>query len=152
MRNVRTVGDLMTRNVVAVSEEDNLLEVQKRLESRSFHHLPVIDGTRVVGMLSQRDMLATTVAGFDRGGFGLARESRYLEQSFVRDLMRTPVICVGPDDGVRLAARRMLQHRVGALPVVDAAQNLLGIITENDLVRSLAEQADDADGITPAEG
>jgi acetoin utilization protein AcuB len=139
MPGARTVSDVMTRTVVTVSEEDNLLEVRDRLAQHSFHHLPVLDGTRVVGLLSQRDMLRATVSGVDAGAFALAREQRFLEQTFVRDLMRAPVVAAAPGDSLPTAAARMLEHRIGALPVTDASRNLLGIITENDLVRTIAE-------------
>jgi acetoin utilization protein AcuB len=139
MAGARTVSDVMTRTVVTVSEEDNLLEVRGRLAQHSFHHLPVLDGTRVVGLLSQRDVLRATVSGVDGGAFALAREQRFLEQTFVRDLMRAPVVTAAPDDSLPTVAARMLEHRIGALPVTDVSRNLLGIITENDLVRTIAE-------------
>ncbi len=139
MSTARTVRDLMTRDVVTVAEEDNLLEVRVRLSRHSFHHLPVVDGTRLVGMVSQRDMLRATVSGVDTGAFARARESHYLEQTFVRDVMRGDVVTAKPGDGIAQVARRMLEHRIGALPVTDDQQNLLGIITENDLVRTLTE-------------
>lgn len=132
------VGALMTREVISVLEEDNLLAVRRTLEEHPFHHLPVLDGTRVVGMLSQRDVLRATVAGVDEGALAHAREGRFLEQTFVRELMRTPVWTARADEGLPTVARRMLAHRIGALPVTDADGLLLGIITENDLVRTIA--------------
>lgn len=139
MTTARTVRDLMTRDVVTVAEEDNLHEVRRRLSQHMFHHLPVVDGTRLVGLLSQRDMLRATVSGVDTGAFARARERNYLEQTFVRDVMCTVVITAKPEEAIPQVARRMLEHRIGALPVTDEANNLLGIITENDLVRTLAE-------------
>lgn len=136
----KTVADIMTRYVVTVYEEDDLNQVRAKLLDRSFHHLPVIDGSRVVGMLSQRDMLRATVSGIDGGAFAEAREARYLEQTFVRDLMQTRVHSARPTDSLRTAARQLLANRIGALPVTDEHGNLLGIVTENDLVRQLAEQ------------
>lgn len=136
----KTVADIMTRYVVSVYEEDDLNEVRLKLLDRSFHHLPVIDGPRVVGMLSQRDMLRATVSGLDGGAFAQAREARYLERTFVRDIMQTRVHCIRPTDSLRAAARQLLANRIGALPVTDEQGNLVGIVTENDLVRQLAEQ------------
>ncbi|HEY6881055.1 MAG TPA: CBS domain-containing protein [Polyangiales bacterium] len=129
----------MTREVVTVAEEDNLQEVRERLRQHSFHHLPVVDGARLVGLLSQRDVLRASVAGSDQGAFARVREQRYLEQTFVRDVMQTSLVTAKPDDGISQLAQRMLKHRVGALPVVDEQNNLLGIVTENDLVRTLVE-------------
>jgi len=136
----KTVADIMTREVVTVYEEDDLNQVRSRLTGRSFHHLPVIDGTKLVGMLSQRDMLRATVSGIDQSALALAREARFLEQNFVRDVMQTPVRSALPTDSLRTVARRMLLDRLGALPVTDERGNLIGIVTENDLVRQIAEE------------
>ena len=134
----RTVGEVMTRQVVTLNEEDNLEMVAAGLERFRFHHLPVVDGRKLVGMLSQRDMLRHTVAEQDRSPLDRARERRYLEQTFVRDLMRTKLVTAHPEEPVSMAAKRMLEMRFGALPVVDSEGDLIGIITENDVVRLAA--------------
>lgn len=135
----KTVADIMTRDVVTVYEEDDLRQVRQKLGARSFHHLPVVDGTKVVGMLSQRDMLSMTVSGSDSSPFAQAREVRYLEQKFVRDIMETRVRSALPTDSLRSVAQRLLEYRIGALPVTDEQGNLIGIVTENDLVRVFAQ-------------
>lgn len=135
----KTVGEVMTRDVVTLNEEDNLLMVAAGLKRFRFHHFPVVDNRRLVGLVSQRDMLRATVAGVDQSAVARAREARFLEQTFVRDIMRTDILTVRPEDPVSLAAKRMLEHRFGCLPVVDGEQRLLGIITENDIVRLAAE-------------
>ena len=134
----KTVEELMTRDVITLNEEDNLEMVAAGLERFRFHHLPVVDGSKLVGMLSQRDMLRATVAGGDRSAFARAREHRYLEQTFVRDVMRTKLVTARPEEQVSMAAKRMLEMRYGALPVVDGEGNLVGIITENDVMRLAA--------------
>lgn len=136
---VRTVGDIMTRDVVTLLEEDNLEHVAAGLARYRFHHLPVVDGGRVVGILSQRDMLKATVAGRDHSVAALAKEARFLEQTFVRDVMRTAVVCVMPAESIPRAAKLLLTAGVGALPVVDGDGNLVGIVTEHDIVRTVAE-------------
>ena len=138
MTSTMTVAEIMTREVVTVFEEDNLVQVLRTLQGRSFHHMPVVDGKRVVGMISQRDMLHATVAGVDTSVLARAREARFLEQTFVRDLMRAPPVTARPDESIQAVAKRMLEHNIGALVITDAADMLLGILTENDLVRVLA--------------
>jgi len=138
---VRTVADIMTRDVVTLLEEDNLEQVASSLQRYRFHHLPVIDGRRVVGMLSQRDMLRATVAGRDHSMAALAKEARFLEQTFVRDVMRTAVVTVMPSESIPRAAKLLLTAGIGALPVVDGDGNLVGLVTEHDIVRQVAEGA-----------
>jgi acetoin utilization protein AcuB len=133
-----TVADVMTREVIWLLEEQNLAQLVETFQRFSFHHLPVLDGKKVVGMVSQRDVLRATIAGVDRTPAALTREARFLERTFVRDLMKTRVVTARPSDGVAVAAARMLESRVDALPVVNEDDELLGIVTSHDLLRLMA--------------
>jgi acetoin utilization protein AcuB len=140
LREQLRVTDIMSRKVIVLSEEDNLSQITAGLDHFRFHHLPVVDGPKLVGMLSQRDMLRNTVTGVDHGAIARTREERYLEKTFVRDVMQSEVLTIGEDELVSVAAERMLTARVGALPVVGDANQLLGIVTENDIVRLVARR------------
>lgn len=138
MGNERLVSEVMTRDVVTLFEEDNLDRLRQELSRLRFRHLPVVDDGKLVGILSQRDLLRATIGGQDNPATR-ARDARFFEETFVRDVMRTEVISIGPDEPVRVAARKMLDGHIGALPVVDGAGQLVGIITENDITRLAAE-------------
>lgn len=135
------VSEIMTRDVITLFEEDNLERVNQELGVFRFRHLPVIDDGKVVGILSQQDLLRATFAGSGDGvgGGGRAREARFLEETFVRDVMHTDVMTVHPEAPVGEAAKRMLQNGFGVLPVVDADGMLVGILTENDIVRAASD-------------
>jgi CBS domain-containing protein len=133
-----TAADIMTREVIWLLEEQNLVQVVDTFQRFSFHHLPVLDGKKVVGMVSQRDLLQATVAGVDRTPAALAREARFLESTFVRDLMKTRIVKARPSDSVAVTAERMLESRVDALPVVNENDELVGIVTSHDLLRVMA--------------
>jgi CBS domain-containing protein len=139
MSNKPTVADIMTREVCTVFEEDNLDSVLTLLAPYRFRHVPVVDGKRVVGILSQRDLLQLTSQGRDRSAIARTREAHVLEQTFVRDVMNQRVITASPDTPLAHAARLMLEQRVGALPVVDKDQQLVGIVSESDLLRYMAQ-------------
>jgi CBS domain-containing protein len=134
------VSEIMTREVVTLLEEDNLQNVAGGLEHFRFHHIPVIDDRKVVGILSQRDILRATVSGVDTGAAARTREARFLEQTFIRDVMKTDVVTARPDETIKAAAKRMLAHRFAALPVVDGDDNLVGIVTEHDILRTIANE------------
>lgn len=140
MRTGALVSEIMTREVVTLLEEDNLQNVAGGLERFRFHHIPVVDDRKVVGMLSQRDILRATVAGVDTGAAARTREARFLEQTFIRDVMQTNVVTARPDETIKVAAQRMLAHRFGALPVIDDDGDLLGIVTEHDILRTVASE------------
>jgi acetoin utilization protein AcuB len=134
------VADIMSRRVIVLSEEDNLSQVAAQLERLHFHHLPVVDDGKLVGMLSQRDLLHNTVSGVDNSMVARQREERFLESTFVRDVMQVNVATAHAEDSVSSAAQRMLDARVGALPVVDEAGMLVGIVTQNDILRYVARR------------
>lgn len=131
------VADVMTREVTTVYEESNLQEVLSILGPYRFRHLPVVDGKRVVGILSHRDLLKVTSQGLDKTLAAQAREARLVEQTFVRDVMNTNVLTAGSETSVADAARKMLDNKVGALVVVNEREELQGIVTETDLLRCL---------------
>jgi len=131
------VADVMTRDVTTVFEESNLQQVLQILGPYRFRHLPVVDGQRLVGILSHRDLLQATSRGLDKSAVAAVREARMLEETFVRDVMNTNVVTTRVDTSLSEAARSMLENRVGALPVVDENDELLGIVSETDLLRCL---------------
>ncbi|HTU59320.1 MAG TPA: CBS domain-containing protein [Polyangiales bacterium] len=139
MFNKLKVADVMTREVSTVYEEDNLERVLGLLAPYRFRHVPVVDDGRVVGILSQRDLLQLTSQGRDHSAAARARQAHALEQTFVRDVMNQKVITIRCEASLGEAAKLMLEHRVGALPVVDDQERLIGIVSESDLLRRLAQ-------------
>jgi acetoin utilization protein AcuB len=118
-----------------LSEEDNLSRVADGLERFRFRYIPVVDGAKLVGILSQRDVLKSAVSKLDHNVFQEAREARVLEQTFVRDIMKSGVVTIRPEELVQTAAERMLDEGVGALPVVGDTGDVIGIITQTDVLR-----------------
>ena len=132
-----TVADVMTTQVVTLREEDNLTELQPDMEFFGLRHLPVVDGERLVGLLTHRDILRLTVSSMARDSVHQAIERDQEEGTFVAAVMKRDVITVPPTATIQEAARLMVDERVGCLPVVDAEQRLLGIVTEHDLLSQL---------------
>lgn len=138
MHDTTHVADIMTRNVIVLSEEDNLCRIAEGLDRFRFHHIPVVDGTKLVGMLSQRDMFSNSAGGLRCGPFSREKDALLLERTFVRDVMSSTVPTALPDELVSTAAERMLEGRVGALPVVNEHGEVVGIVTEHDIMRLVA--------------
>lgn len=145
------VVDVMTRDVTTVFEENNLQDVLAILGPYHFRHLPVVDGKRVVGIVSQRDLLKVTSQGMDKTLAAQARETRLLDQTFVRDVMNTNVLTTRAETSLADAARSMLDNKVGALVVVDEREELLGIVTETDLLRCLVHMLGAVSEAPPAQ-
>jgi CBS domain-containing protein len=127
MTEAKTVADIMTRRVIYLREEDNLSRIVEGMEHFGLRHLPVLDGDRLVGMITHRDMLKI-----------LSAAERREESTFVASIMTRDPIAVGPDTTIIEAARILIKARFGCLPVVDENRNVIGIVTEHDFMKVLA--------------
>jgi CBS domain-containing protein len=124
------VRDVMTTdNVVTITEDDSLASAAHRMTWTPCRHLPVVRDREVVGVLSERDVLAWIADGHRLDG----------PTNLVRAAMAKPPILAAAEDDIGDAAARMLSYRVGCLPVV-ASGKLLGMVTRGDLLgRIVAE-------------
>ncbi|SNR32111.1 CBS pair associated ParBc domain-containing protein [Halorubrum vacuolatum] len=119
-----TVGEYMTRDVETVSAEDTVAEVSKRMvESVGHNGFPVTKGRKVEGFVSARDLLLAD------------------DDAPIFTVMATDLVVAHPDMKVTDAARVILRSGIQKLPVVDDADNLVGIISNTDVVRSAIERA-----------
>ena len=130
------VGKRMTRNPKTVSPNDPLSLAAGILRGHGFHHLPVIDGGRLVGILSDTDLRNASYAVMPVKGEGGPAGERP-----VREAMRTEVWSVTPDDSVEDALLILTREKFGALPVL-SGDRLVGIITRTDLLNAFVDLLD----------
>jgi CBS domain-containing protein len=118
------VREVMTTDDVAtVGETDSLAAAARRMTAAGGRHLPVVKDREVVGVLSERDLLAWVAAGHWLDG----------PTDLVGAAMAKPPVLATADDDIGEAAARMLSHRVGCLPVV-VGRKLIGLVTRGDLL------------------
>ena len=129
------VRDLMTAKPITVDPETPMLEARQRMVRERIRHLIVVENARVMGIVTDRDIRlnlpspATSLSVWELN-FLLAKLT-------VGGVMSSSVIVVDPDRPIAEAARIMIDHKIGALPVVEAGR-LVGIITESDFLRAIA--------------
>lgn len=136
------VRDIMTRKVLCMLEEENLERVDKGMQRFKFRHLPVIDGGKLVGIVSQRDYLRASVSDLDPD-YAL-KEDNLKRNIFVAEIMTRDVVSVRPETPLVEAAAILRKHHFGCLPVTEADGTLVGIVTDYDFVGlsiALLEQA-----------
>lgn len=122
----------MAAVIATVGPEEQLDLVQDVMNLGQLRHLPVVDEGKLVGIVSQRDLLA---AGLSRAlEFDGEERRSFLRSISVSDVMTAPAITARPEDTLLEAAGRMLVHRIGCLPVVDADGHAVGLISETDLL------------------
>jgi CBS domain-containing protein len=137
------VADVMTVDVVTVGKKTPLRDVAALLTERRISGLPVVDEGRVVGVVSEGDILAKERgrAAERRGLFGVLLDDRAkaelkLEARTAEAAMTSPALTIAPDRSVAEAAGTMVDQGVNRLPVVGTDGTLLGIVTRADLVRA----------------
>jgi CBS domain-containing protein len=121
------VSEVMTRDVQTVRPDQPVQQAASFMLSADAGSIPVTDGDRLIGMITDRDIAVRGVAT----GHG--------PDTPVRELMTDDVICVRDDDDVDDAATKMSEAQVRRLPVIDDDQRLCGIVSLGDLSRDADE-------------
>jgi len=130
-----TVGDIMSPNPVTLSPEDSLSGIEDDMAVMALHHLPVVDDGKLIGLVSQRDLLRAESSVLDPTSG--AKNAMRRQGTFVYDVMTREVVTVRAETPLAEAARLLRDHRFGCLPVVDDAGRLVGIVTEHDFLELL---------------
>ena len=138
MKRNESVSHIMSTNLVTVHLGNKLSEVHALLRERKIHHVPVVSGTRFVGLLSANDLLR--VSWGDPYSHDPREIDTLLDTQNIRDVMQEDVKTVLPNATVREAAQALVQGSFHGLPVVDANGDLVGLITSTDLIRYLLDQ------------
>ena len=128
-----TVGQIMSQPAVAVEAQESAWVAMQRLTTSGVRHLVVVSGGRCVGVLSDRHVAAAWPFG------ELSRRTQ-----LVLDLLGDTRPSVTTRTTAADAARAMLATGVDALPVVDADDRVVGLVTGSDLLRLLADAGSDS--------
>jgi len=128
------IEEFMTKNVITVGPETNLLDAQKIMIEKKIRRLPVIDKGKLVGIVTEHDLFESTPSRINPMG---AQQLHYILSSMkVKDVMTRNPITVSPQTPFEDALRIGQEKKIGSFPVVENGK-LVGIITESDIVRFL---------------
>lgn len=128
------LDSIMTHQVITVSMDDTLADVRRVLGTYHIHHAVVIERAKVVGIVSDRDLLSH-ISPF----VGTSTERRVDAESLdrkVHQVMTRKLVVATPATTVEEAAALLLAHSISCLPVVDFGGACLGIVTWRDLLRA----------------
>ncbi len=130
--------DLMTPNPLTVTPQASIAEAWDVIGELAVRHIPVVENGALVGMLSDRDLARVDIAKVLRvEGADALREE--LETPIV-EVMTSDVISVQPETGVGEVISLLLEHKIGAVPVVEpGTREVLGIISYVDVLRALQD-------------
>ena len=130
------VSRSMTRKVITVNPDTTIFEAQELMATHRIRHLPVVlANNMLVGIVTDRDLRSALPYRFFKEGF-TAAEKEGVKNLRVKDIMTQKVITIPPAYTIQDALMVIQNSRVGALPVVDDAGRLQGILSVRDLLRA----------------
>ena len=134
---MQDVRGIMSTQIVAIGAGDLLLTAYDIMRLGDVRHMPVVRSGRLVGVVSERDLLRALPSHL--GDVEVEGDRRFLNSVSVSRVMSSPAIVIDAKATVREAARVMAEKKIGCLPVMDDMGRLLGIVTEIDILRVVAE-------------
>ena len=128
------VWQLMSNNVVTLDAKGTLAVADDLMKLKRIRHLPVVDGDQLVGLVTQRDLFLAGVSSVLQ--FRRSAEKEWLGHIKIAEVMTRELVTVAPETDVEEAVARMLDRKIGCLPVVSVGK-LVGLVSETDLLRYL---------------
>jgi len=138
MKRNESVSTIMSTILVTVHLGNKLSEVHALLREHKIHHVPVISGTKFIGLLTASDLLR--VSWGDPYSHDPRQVDILLDTQAIRDVMQEDVKTILPTATIREAAKALADGSFHSLPVVEANGDLVGLVTTTDLIRYLLEQ------------
>ena len=131
------VSDIMSKNIIALTREDNLERAEKLFKRHKIRHIPVVQGEMVIGMLSYSDLLRISFSEVADDENNI--DSVVFDMFTIEQVMSKNVISIGSNTSIKAAAEILAKQEFHALPVVDQGV-LIGIITTTDLLNYFVNQ------------
>ena len=132
------VADMMTTEIITAGMDDTLGGIRKVFELNDCHHIPIIEDDRLVGIVSDRDVLKGLSPTADLA----IADNRALKtlRKKAHQIMTRNVTTISPEDTIEEAATVFLKLKFSCLPVLERSGHLVGIITKTDLLASLLDK------------
>ncbi len=138
MKKNELVSNIMSNNIVSVQQGQTLSEVRHKMIDSNIHHIPVLSGQHLVGMVSFTDMMELNVV---INGADDRTIDAIIDQQFqIKDIMSKDLATLDTKDTIRRAADILAESNFHAIPVTNGSGELLGIVTSSDLIRYLSNQ------------
>lgn len=131
-----SISKIMTKKPEVLHAKDTMERARRVFEEHSFHHIPVVEGEKLVGLVSYTDYLRVIRDLFDNSSES-RENAKVLQAMLVREVMTERVHCLSENDTLGDALQIFKANQFHALPIVDERQRLLGIVTTYDLMHTL---------------
>ena len=139
MKRNEPVSKIMSTNVVTVHHGDPVSKVRQLIREHGVHHIPVVSGQKLIGIVTHSDMLRVSFSA------AFNTDERAVDATLdhtmnLDDVMQKDPISVKETASIRDAAQLLVQGNIHSLPVVSEGDKLVGMVTSTDLIRYLLEQ------------
>lgn len=132
------VSTIMTKNVVTLNHIDRLENAEMLFKKHHIRHIPVVSGSKIVGMLSYTDLLRISFVD-SYGDENHPIDTTIYDSFSIEQVMANKVVSISEDTSIKEAAEILANREFHALPVVKG-EELVGIVTTTDLINYLLEQ------------
>ncbi len=132
------ISSIMSTELKLAQPDDNAKLLDDYFRENRFHHIPVVDGRRLVGIVSKSDFL------YLLRGFTGNEEDRFIEAARLRaykvkEIMTDQVTTISQNEPIHEAARILAENRFRCLPILDESKEIVGIVTTHDIVKLVAQ-------------
>ena len=128
------VAERMTKHPVTMTSDATVGEVDRVMKKNKFHRMIIVDDGKLVGYLSDRDVMRVTPS--PATSLSKYEIRSLLDKLKVRDIMQKKVVTVNEDATIEEAALIMFNNKVGGLPVISEVGQVVGIITATDILKT----------------
>ena len=135
------VKEIMTKETKSISPDTVLPEAHQAMIMNNIRRLPVVDGDKLIGIVALSDIQQASPS--DATSLSVWELNYLLAKLTIKEIMTSPVMTIREDDSVNRAANMMLDNKFGGVPVVNSVGRLVGMVTESDIFRMVAERGID---------
>jgi len=129
------VEKIITKHIVTVNMDDTLKVIDEIFETAQFHHLLVTGDTKLVGVISDRDLLKA-ISPYANSLAELPRDAATFRKKAHQIMSRNP-ITINSDANVLEAAHSFIANKISCLPVLDKDGHIAGILTWRDILKAI---------------
>lgn len=138
MKHNEPVQHIMAADPISVHEKQKVSDVHHLIVERKIHHVPVVSGRKLIGLISANDLLRVSWGDVNRQD--PRQVDALLDTLTIRDVMQEDIVTLRRHDTVRRAAELLSQGEYHSLPVLDDDDELVGMVTSTDVIKYLLDQ------------
>ena len=132
------IKEIMSTPVISVAPDDRVVHARRLMIDKNIARIPVVENGKPVGIISDWE-IANAFAKLKKG-VTLGKQGSHIKNLLVRDVMKSPPITARDTITIKEAAKMMMEHEVGCLPIVGGDGNIQGIVTRTDLLKNLLKK------------